>query len=58
LLILVVATAMAEAGQIALALDLTLILKSAANFAFTLNASLLFVIAMTMVVMALTHGSA
>ena len=51
-------TAAAEAGEIALTLDFTLNLKPAANFAFTLNASLLFVVGTAIVVMGVTHDSA
>lgn len=41
-----------------LALDFTLNLKPAANFAFTLNASLLFVVGMSTVTMAMAYKSA
>ena len=50
------ATALAEAGQIALTFEFPLNLKPAANFAFALNASLLFVVGTAMVV-AITNGS-
>ena len=57
-LVVVRTTAVAEAGEVALAVDFPLNLKSAANFAFALNASLLFVVGTAMVVMGVTYDSA
>ena len=57
-LVMIGATAVAETGQVALTLNFTLNLKPAANFAFTLNARLLFVVGVTAVAIAIAYGSA